>query len=110
MRQQGLRAHWRKRFRVTTGSKHGLPTSPNVLAQRFEGSISRKGNCYDNALAESSFATPSKELVHRERFRTRADVRVRLFEYIELFYKPKRRHSTLGNGSRIEFEKITISA
>jgi transposase InsO family protein len=75
----------------------------------FEGSMDRKGNCHDDAVAESFFATPKTELVPRELLRTRADAGVRLFEYIELLCNPKRRHSTLGNRSPVEFEKITES-
>ena len=201
MRLEGLRAQWKKRFRVTTVSSHRLPTSPNVLERRFEaerpdtrwvgdityiptfegwlylavlidlhsrrvvgwatssslskklaidalqtalgqreatqgllhhtdrgsqyasndyqrllgrhgfeGSMSRKGNCWDNAVAESFFATLKKDLVHRVRFRTRAEARSQLFEYIEMFYNPKRRHSTLGGRSPVEFERLTQSA
>ena len=69
--------------------------------------MSMKGNCWDNAVAESFFATLEKDLVHRVRFRTRAKARVRLFEYIEMFYNPKRRHSSIGGVSPIEFERIT---
>lgn len=198
MRRDGLKAHWKRRFRVTTGSTHRLPTSPNVLEQCFDakgpdsrwvgdityiptfegwlylavlidlhsrrvvgwatsgslskqlavdalqmalgqreapaglvhhtdrgsqyasnqyqrllefrgftGSMSRKGNCYDNAVAESFFATLKKELVHRVRFPTRAEARSQLFEYIELFYNSKRRHSTLGNRSPVQYEEGT---
>jgi putative transposase len=69
--------------------------------------MSRKGNCYDNAVAESFFATLKKDLVHRERFRTRAEARARVFGYIEMFYNPKRRQSSLGGVSPVEFERIT---
>lgn len=198
MRQEGLRAQWKRRFRISTASNPRLPTSANVLDRRFEaegpnekwvgdityiptfegwlylavlidlhsrrvvgwatshtlskelasdalqmalgqrsaprglvhhtdrgsqyasneyqrllgvhgfeGSMSRKGNCWDNAVAESFFATLKKDLVHRVRFRTRGEARVRLFEYIEMFYNPKRRHSSLGGRSPIEFERLT---
>jgi len=61
-------------------------------------------------VAESFFATLKKDLVHRVRYRTRAEARSRLFEYIEMFYNPKRRHSTLGGRSPAEFERLTQSA
>jgi transposase InsO family protein len=59
-------------------------------------SMSRKGNCWDNAVAESFFATLKTELVHRRRWATRLDLRAALFEYIEVFYNRRRLHSTLG--------------
>ncbi len=58
-------------------------------------SMSRQGNCWDNAPTESFFATLKKELVHHERYATREAARRSLFEYIEVFYNRQRRHSTL---------------
>ena len=92
------------------GSQYASNDYQRLLERHgFTGSMSRKGNCYDNAVAESFFATLKKELVHRERFRTRAMARVRLFDYIEMFYNPKRRHSTLGGRSPAQFERLTVS-
>jgi len=68
-------------------------------------SMSRRGNCWDNAPMESFFATLKKELVHRERYQTRSQARQSLFEYIETFYNRIRRHSTLGYQSPIQFEQ-----
>jgi len=62
----------------------------------MRASMSRKGNCWDNAPMESFFASLKKELVHRERFGTRQEARKALFEYIEVFYNRKRLHSSLG--------------
>lgn len=59
-------------------------------------SMSRKGNCWDNAPMESFFATLKKELVHHEDYLTRAQARQSIFEYIEVFYNRIRRHSALG--------------
>lgn len=59
-------------------------------------SMSRKGNCWDNAVAESFFATLKKELVHRRSWPTRLELRRALFEYIEIFYNRRRLHSTNG--------------
>ena len=59
-------------------------------------SMSRRGNCWDNAPMESFFASLKKELVHHEKYATRADARSSLFEYIEVFYNRERRHSALG--------------
>lgn len=59
-------------------------------------SMSRKGNCLDNAPMESFFSSLKTEMVHRTRFRTRRAARAALFEYIEIFYNRKRRHSSVG--------------
>jgi putative transposase len=66
-------------------------------------SMSRKGNCWDNAPMESFFATLKKELVHHEHYRTRAEARLSLFEYIEVFYNRVRRHSALAYKSPAQF-------
>ena len=67
-------------------------------------SMSRKGNCWDNAVAESFFATLKTECVYTRRFATRAEAREAIFEFIEVFYNGTRRHSTLGYLSPMEFE------
>jgi putative transposase len=67
-------------------------------------SMSRPGNCYDNAVVESFFGTLKSELVHRTRYRTRAEARSRIFEWIECWYNRQRRHSSLGYMSPEAFE------
>jgi transposase InsO family protein len=67
-------------------------------------SMSRKGNCWDNAVAESFFATLKTELVYKRRFATRAEAREAIFDFVEVFYNRRRRHSTLGYLSPIDFE------
>jgi len=71
-------------------------------------SMSRKGNCWDNAVAESFFATLKMELVYTRRFATRAEAREAIFEFIEVFYNCRRRHSTLGYATPVEFERKFI--
>jgi transposase InsO family protein len=196
MRVQGLAARRRRRFCVTTQSRHPFPIAPNVLARQFERagpdqawvtdityiptgegwlylavildlcsrfavgwamsehitddltldalglavarrrpprgllhhsdrgsqyasgdyqralaqhgivcSMSRRGDCWDNAVAESFFATLKVELVHDAAWATRAAARAELFEYLELFYNAQRRHSTLGYLSPRAFEQ-----
>ena len=70
-----------------------------LAANGIECSMSRKGDCWDNSVAESFFATLKKDLVHRTRFRTRQEARTAIFEYIEVFYNRQRLHSTLGHRS-----------
>lgn len=72
-------------------------------------SMGSKGDAYDNAVAESFFATLKKELVHRQSWPSRRDLSSAVFEYIEAFYNRQRRHSTLGYLSPEEFERGTIT-
>lgn len=68
-------------------------------------SMSRKGDCWDNAVMESFFGTLKKELVHHRRYRTRAEARRDIFEFIEVFYNRERLHSSLGYMSPAAYEK-----
>jgi transposase InsO family protein len=195
MRREGIRAKGRRRFRITTDSRHGHPIAPNVLARQFavaridriwasdityvptqEGwlylavvldlasrrvigwamrhtldrgltldalrmalahrrpspgvlhhsdrgsqyacgeyqallasqgmgcSMSRKGDCYDNAVVESFFATLKTELVEDATWATREVARTAIFEYIEAWYNRERRHSSLGYQSPMQYE------
>ena len=67
-------------------------------------SMSRRGNCYDNALIESFWSSMKRELVHRVRFETRQEARAAIFEWIEIFYNRTRFHSALGYKSPVDFE------
>src|SRR4051794_29558413 len=67
-----------------------------------------KGDCFDNAVAESFFATLKKELVHRHSWATRHDLTTEVFEYIQGFYSRIRRHSTLGMLSPADYENSTL--
>jgi transposase InsO family protein len=67
-------------------------------------SMSRKGDCWDNAVAESFFSTLKAELVHRNDYVSRSQARASIFEYIEAFYNGRRRHSALGYVSPVEHE------
>ena len=198
MRKHGISARVKKRYRVTTDSKHNLPVAENLLDQKFEAeqantrwagdityiwtgqgwlylavildlwsrrvvgwsmqeqleralvldaldaalrrrqprpsnglichsdrgsqyasgdyqmilrehgiacSMSRKGNCYDNAPVESFFASLKRELIYRRRFASREEARIAVFAWIEGWYNRKRRHSALGYQSPEQFEK-----
>ena len=72
-------------------------------------SMSRKGNCWDNAVAESFFKTMKTEMVYQQVFRTKKSAGLAVFEYIEVWYNRKRRHSTLGFLTPVEFENISIN-
>ena len=201
MKEQGIKAGQKRKFRVTTDSKHSLPVAPNRLDRRFEAkrpnqawladityiptregwlylaavldlhsrkivgwsmsnrmkrqlvidallmaiwqrkpdrgllhhsdrgsqycsreyrnmlnrhgivpSMSRKGDCWDNAPMESFFHTLKTELVHRRNYKTRQEAISDIFNYIETFYNPKRRHSSLGYMSPAEYELYTMAA
>ena len=69
-------------------------------------SMSRSGNCWDNAAMESFFSTLKTERTSRTDYRSRDDARADVFDYIERFYNPRRRHSTLGYLSPIDYEKM----
>jgi len=73
-------------------------------------SMSRKGNCYDNACIESFFGTLKRELIYGTRFKTRAEAHQAIFEYIEVFYNQMRLHSTLGYMSPVEYEQAFKAA
>ena len=106
-------AIWRRRpaygllFHADRGSQY-CSRDFIMLLNSFgcKSSMSRKGNCLDNAVAESFFGTLKTELVNNVIYMTRQEARRSIFEYIEIFYNTKRRHSYLGNVSPNDFEKI----
>ncbi len=71
--------------------------------------MSRKGECLDNAVAESFFGTLKTEWVDDEDYKTKDEAKVSLFHYIEAFYNRRRRHSFLGYISPVEFEANSVS-
>ena len=73
-------------------------------------SMSRKGNCWDNAVMESFFGTLKTELVYHREYETREEARSDIFDYIEVFYNRKRLHSALGYRSPADFEKMAKAA
>jgi len=88
------------------GSQYASGDYQAALAQHgLRGSMSRRGDCWDNAVAESFFATLKVELVHDARWPTRAAARAALVDYLERFYNRRRRHSSLGFLSPLAFER-----
>jgi transposase InsO family protein len=87
------------------GAQFASAAYRQVLAQHgLTASMSRKGNCYDNAFIESFFSTLKYELVYHHRFSDLAQARTALFDYIETFYNRIRLHSSLAYQSPINFE------
>ena len=73
-------------------------------------SMSRKGNCWDNAVMESFFSTLKTELISHRTFATREEAKSAIFEYIEVFYNRQRRHSALGYLSPVEYQQMMEKA
>jgi putative transposase len=87
------------------GSQYTSEGYQTLLKQHgIEISMSRKGDCYDNALMESFFGTLKEECVERQIFKTRSEARQAIFEYLEVFYNRQRRHSSLGYVSPFTYE------
>lgn len=88
------------------GSQYASTDFQQLLKNHgIECSMSGTGNCYDNAVAESFFATLKREQVHRQRYRTRAEATADIFQYIEILYNRKRRHSSIGQRSPDQLEE-----
>jgi transposase InsO family protein len=98
----GLVHHSDQGKQYAAGAYQALLRSHGIVC-----SMSRKGNCWDNAPMESFFGTLKQELVYPDRFVTREVAKAKVFEYIEVFYNRQRRHSSLGSKSPVEFERLT---
>jgi putative transposase len=91
------------------GSQYASHDYQRLLATNgIVSSMSRRADCWDNAVAESFFATLKTELVYQSQWKTRAQARTAIFEYLELFYNRQRRHSSLGYLSPVEFERRNL--
>lgn len=109
-----LMAIWRRRPK-NADLLHHSDQGSQYTSEAFQGlltdngiqcSMSRSGNCWDNAAMESFFSSMKTERLSRTHYRTRDEARADAFDYIERFYNPKRRHSTLGYLSPASFEKL----
>lgn len=76
-----------------------------LQARNLQQSMSRRGNCHDNAVAESFFQLLKRERIRRKTYSTREEAKQDVFDYIEMFYNPKRRHSFSNDLSPVEYEK-----
>ena len=93
------------------GAQYACGTYQAELARHgMQASMSRKGDCWDNAVAESFFATLEHELIMRRHWATRREARQAIFRYIEGWYNLKRRHSTLGYLSPAIYEAQRMAA
>ena len=87
------------------GSQYASNDYQKLLSDnRIDCSMSRKGNCYDNAVMESFFATLKQELIYRQPYQSHHQTKQDIFEYIQVWYNRKRIHSSLGYLSPLELE------
>lgn len=107
-----LMAVWRRKptqevmIHSDQGSQYSSSDWRSFLkANNLIGSMSRRGNCHDNAVAESFFQLLKRERIKRKTYGTREDARADVFDYIEMFYNPKRRHGFNNQLSPVEFER-----
>jgi len=107
--------HWKP----TTGLLHHSDRGSQYAARRYQrllsphgitNSMSRTGNCWDNACVESFFGTLTRALVYHRHYATREEAKQDIFEYVEVFYTRRRRHSTLDDDSSAEFKARTAVA
>ncbi len=114
--QSLLMAVWRRKptDRVLVHSDQGsqftsLEWASFLNHHNLEHSMSRRGNCHDNAVAESFFATFKKRVTQRKIYSTRDDAKTEIFNFIEMFYNPIKRHSHTGGVSPAQFEEDYFS-
>ena len=94
-------------FHSDRGSQYASQAYRDFLKNRgIRPSMSRRGNCYDNAYVESWFGSLKKEWIYRKVYSTEEELRALVFEYIEVWYNKKRKHSSLGYCSPVEYRKI----
>lgn len=93
-------------FHSDRGSQYASTEFQQLLQQySLRASMSATGSCYDNAITESFFHTLKTELIYFNRYQTREEASLSIFDYIEIFYNRQRRHSALGHLSPFEFER-----
>lgn len=110
-----LQAIWKRKpikgmiYHTDRGSQYASKSHRKILqTYGIKQSMSRKGNCWDNAVSESFFHTIKTELIHHKKFSTRADAKKAIFEYIEVFYNRKRLHSANGYMPPELFEQTRV--
>ncbi len=100
---KGLIHHSDRGSQYASGDYQGLLSKHEIIP-----SMSRKGDCWDNAVAESFLHTLKVELIHRTKFMSREEAKRKIFAYVEMYYNRKRAHSTLGYLSPFEYEKQAL--
>ena len=111
LKRQGLS----KEDGLVAHSDRGTQYAAEIYRERLRScgitaSMSRRGNCYDNAFVESFFRTLKVELIYRRKFATREEAKTAIFEFIEVWYNRQRTHSSLDYRTPVEYEALTIKA
>ncbi len=97
-------------FHSDRGSQYASKAYRNFLKNKnIKPSMSRRGNCYDNAYVESWFSSLKKEWIYRNWYSTEAGLKALVFEYIEVWYNKKRKHSSLANQSPEKYKLTNLS-
>jgi len=107
-RQSGENRSLAAKIRVLHAASHGIYGAPRI--HRIICSMSRKGNCYDNAVVESFFARLKSEWINHNRYRSRSEAIRSLFYYLEIFYNRKRRHSSIDYITPQKYEILPLAA
>jgi transposase InsO family protein len=95
-------------FHSDQGIQYASQSFRKILRDNgFIQSMSRKGNCYDNAITETFFHTLKTELINRTKYKTSEEARRSIFEYIEIFYNRRRLHSAIGYHTPVEYDKFS---
>lgn len=111
LKRQGLVTAENLITHTDRGSQYAAQDYIDKLAEyKITASMSRKGNCYDNAFVESFFRTLKVELVHREKFKTRSEAKQKIFEFIEVWYNRQRLHSSLDYQTPEQYESKQLTA
>ena len=112
-----LQAIWRRTpqsglmFHSDRGSQYASESFKRLLRMhQITSSMSRKGNCWDNAVAESFFKTIKTELTYHCSYATKEEAKLSIFEYIEVFYNRKRLHSSIGYMAPMQFEMVAYAS
>jgi putative transposase len=111
LKRQGLATAADLTTHTDRGSQYAAEDYRDKLAaHKITASMSRKGNCYDNAFVESFFRTLKVELVYNRNFRTRKEATAAIFEFIEVWYNQQRLHSSLGYRTPMDYERQQLTA
>lgn len=93
------------------GAQYASDAFQKMLSEHgYQCSMSRKGNCWDNSVAESFFGTLKSELIYQHKYESRAQAKAAIFEYIEVYYNRQRKHSTNGYLSPLNYEQKWLNA
>lgn len=111
LKNSSIKANQQLIFHSDRGIQYACEEFTNEVNQHknIERSMSRKGNCWDNAVAESFFKSLKTELVYHQNYQTRNQAELSIFEYIETFYNKTRRHKHLNNLTILEYQQLIIN-